>query len=81
MLEKCSVRAMNSLIGDVLMHYRITLTTGREIEIEDSRTLEALSSQICEFGYLITKRLNIGYGIGGGEITLFERGVASIQPA
>ncbi len=63
--------------------YQVELNTGKTILIEDARSLSELAATLCDDGFMQVIRLQKGGYQPDTEtaIVLFERAVASMEPA
>lgn len=62
------------------MRYKISLRTGQTLDIEDKRTLAALSAELCDRGFIVVSRVVSGYSDKTSDISIFERAVSSMEP-
>lgn len=63
------------------MRYKVTLRSDEVFEIDDERSLNELSTELCDGGFVRTKRINSGYSGGTTEASIFERAVSVIEVA
>ena len=63
------------------MRYKVTLRSNEVFEIEDERSLNELSSERCDRGFVKTRRINSGYSGGTTEVSILERAVSVIEVA
>ena len=65
-----------------MAEYKVELTSGKSVLIEDIRSIEDLASSLCTHGFIHVQRLNNG-GYQPETVTmiaLMERAVMSIEP-
>lgn len=65
-----------------MAEYKVELTSGKSVLIEDVREAEELASTLCTHGFIHVRRLhNGGYQPDSSTtIALMERAVVSIEP-
>jgi hypothetical protein len=69
--------------GHVVAFYRVRMTEGIIILIEDARAIETLAGELVRTGHLITTKPQIASRklIGGSPIVLMVGNVISIEPS
>jgi hypothetical protein len=60
--------------------YKFTLHSGQAVTVEDNRSLNKLSEDLCSVGFIVVQRIASGYSNEGKPISLLERAVASVEP-
>lgn len=65
-----------------MAEYKVELTSGKSILIDDIRSIEDLASSLCTHGFIHVQRLNNGgYQPETSTIVaLMERAILSIEP-
>lgn len=60
--------------------YKITYLSGRTEIIDDERSIEDLTSSLCQDGFLVVRVQSFGYSGSPKTMSILERAVATIEP-
>jgi hypothetical protein len=65
-----------------MAEFKVELTSGKSIVIEDERSLAGLAEELCNHGFVQAVRIDKGgyQASNRTEVALFERAIVCIEP-